>query len=246
MRRAYFAGVAALLLAVCLVAAEPALAGPGGKIASALFDSIWGKVLLVIVIIVFLPFIVYVVAREKLAERRTLRDLQFMAEHGALFDWLRVRERILDCFHRVHAAWRKEDASEAAQWMTDWYWQNQQLVYLDQWAREGLVNHCNVKRVTGVRPLLFAHRNDGPAHEGSTLVAAISAYMQDYLVKRDTDAVIEGSKKFKDVETVWTFTVVDGRWRVSNIEEGALSLTYARLTSDLPAIESTLVRESES
>lgn len=245
MHKASFAVAVALLLIVTLFVAEPALAGPGGKIARALFDSFWGKILLAIITIVFLPFIIYVVAREKLAEQRSMKDLKFMAQHSAVFDWLRVRERILDCFHRVHAAWRKEDAPEAAHWMTDWFWQNQQLVYLDEWARKGLVNHCNVKRVGSVRPLLFVHRNDGAEHEGSTLVVSITAYMQDYLAKRETDEVVEGSKKFKDVETVWTFTLVEGRWRVSNIEEDTLSLAYAKLTADLPSIESTLAARRE-
>ena len=33
--------------------------------------------------------------------------------------------------------------SEASEFMTDWYWRNQQLVVLDRWAAEGLVNTVN-------------------------------------------------------------------------------------------------------
>lgn len=221
---------------------EPALAMPGGKIASAVFDTFWGKVLLVIITIVLLPLIVYMVSKEWAAQRRTLKDLSYMAAVvDPSFEWLVIRERILDCFTRVHSAWEHEKASEASEWMTSWYWQNQQLVYLDKWASRGLVNHCNVKKITNIKPLLFVHRNSGAPHEDSRLIVSITANMQDYLAERATDRVVEGSKVFKDVETIWTFSMAEGKWRVSNIEDGSMSLAYARLTSQLPKIEDTVV-----
>lgn len=76
---------------------EPALAMPGGKIASAIFDTFWGKVLLVIITIVLLPLIVYMVTKEWAAQRRTLKDLAYMAAVvDPSFEWLVIRERILD------------------------------------------------------------------------------------------------------------------------------------------------------
>ena len=247
---------AAVLIAVTLVLfAEPALAGPGGKIARALFDTFWGKVLLIVLTIVFLPLIVYVTAREKLSERRTRRDLRFMARYDSRFDWLQLQQRAKDCFLRVHAHWRLEDLSEARAWMTDWYWQNQQRVHLDRWRREGLENCCDVKRREGLenccdvkriqhlRPLLFVHRNQGSEHEQSMVVITITARMRDYLQHRTTGKVVEGSKRYKAVETLWSFTMVDGEWKVSDIEEGSMSLSYARMVRELPPIESTIVSD---
>ncbi len=230
------------ILTLALLVSEPALAGPGGKIASALFDTFWGRVLMVALSLVFLPLITWVYLRERGAERRTRADLAYIAQFDHRFHWTRLQERVSACFHRVHAAWRHEDAAEAAQFMTDWYWQNQQLVYLDQWAEQGLVNHCQVKKVTRLRPMLFIHRNErGIAHEGSRLVVSITAYMQDYLAERAGGKVVEGSKRFKEVETLWSFLYEGGLWRVAQIDAGSNTLSYVEQIAALPPIEETLL-----
>lgn len=229
------------LSAVIVVAAMPAtaLAGPGGMIAKAVVHSFWGKVGLALLVIFFMPLILLVMIREKLAERRSLRDLRFMAQHAAVFDWLNTKERALDCFYRVHRAWSVTDIVEAQAWMTSWYWQNQQVAHLQRWQRDGLVNICHVQKISSIRPLLFAHRNDGAAHEGSRLVLSITAMMQDYL-QTVAGSVVEGDKEFKSVETIWSFVLQEGQWVVANIEDGNLSFLYAKMTKDLPEIATTL------
>jgi len=228
---------------VAFLAMEPAMAGPGGKIASAAFETFWGRVLLVLLTIVFLPLITYVLLREKISERRARKDLRFMAGYSSLFEWLKIQERAKDCFFRVHSGWEKEDLTEVSNWMTDWYWQNQQLVHLDRWKKEGLVNICNVKKITNIKPMLFVHRNQDEEHEDSMIVLSIEAKMKDYLQDRNTGKVVEGSKRYKEVETVWSFTMENGVWKVSDIEEGSMSLVYAKMVKDLPEIESTLVSD---
>jgi len=228
---------------VALLAVEPAMAGPGGQIARAAVDTFWGRIILGLLFIFFLPLILYILLREKLSERRARRDLAFMARHSAQFDWLKIQQRAKDCFLRVHSGWEKENLSQVSEWMTDWYWQNQQMVHLDRWKREGLVNVCKVKKITGIHPLLFVHRNSGEEHEDSMIAILISANMQDYLQNRSTGKVVEGCKKFKEVETIWTFTLIDGSWMVSDIEEGSMSLAYAKQVKHLPDIESTIVSD---
>ena len=44
-------------LAGLLIVIEPALAGPGGKIASAIFDTFWCRVIFIVLTIIFLPLI---------------------------------------------------------------------------------------------------------------------------------------------------------------------------------------------
>ena len=235
---------AALLLGCSLLlAVEPVYAGPGGKIASVVAETLWGKLLLGVLAIIFLPLICWVALQEYLASRRASRDLRYMAGYSPLFDWLKIRERAKDCFYRVHSAWEVEELAGVSEWMTDWYWQNQQMAHLDRWQREGLQNVCTVKKIKSIRPLLFVHRNQGAEHEDSMVALSITAEMQDYLQKRDSGELVEGSRKFKDVETIWTFTLSDGRWRVSDIDEGSSSLSFARLRRDLPPIESTVVAE---
>lgn len=233
--------IVAILLGSMLLLVEPALAGPGGKIAKAAFESFWGRIVLFLLVIFFLPLILYTVFKEKLAERRALKDLKFMAVHNRQFDWLLLQKRIKDCFLRVHSGWQNEDLSRVNDWMTNWYWQNQQQVYLDDWKSKGLKNVCEVKKINSIKPILFSHRNTEVAHEDSVLIALIDAEMKDYLENIQTGEVVEGSKKLKDVETVWSLIMEDGVWKVADIEESSLSLAYAKMAKDLPAIETTLL-----
>ncbi len=148
-----------LILFISLLSIESAVAGPGGKIASAAFETFWGRIILGGLAIVLLPLILYTWIREKLSERRALSDLRFMARYSTCFDWLAIQQRLKDCFFRIHSSWGQEDLSDVSQWMTSWYWQNQQSVFLNRWKQEGLINICDVKKILAIRPLLFVHRN---------------------------------------------------------------------------------------
>ncbi len=226
-----------VVVVVTLMIIEPAFAGPGGKIARVLFETFWGKILLAALSIILFPLILYVLIKQKLGERRARKNLRFMSKISPNFEWVNIMQRATDCFHRVHAAWAKEDVSEAAEFMTSWYWQNQQLVFLNKWEKAGLVNLCTVKRISDIKPLFFIHRDDGASHEGSLLAISITATMQDYLAERVTGKVVEGSKKFKLVETIWSFTLTDGKWKVSGIEEGDMALAYAKVMLDQPVLD---------
>jgi hypothetical protein len=228
-------------LAGSLLLIGTAQAGPGGMIARAAFETLPGRILLVGLIILFAPLIIYNYILEKRAVKRALQDLTYMARLSPAFDWLRIRERATDCFQRVHSAWSEEDVSSVAGWMEDWYWQNQQLVHLNKWRNNGLVNVCNLKNIKSIRPLLFLHRNEQTEHGNSTLVLSITAHMQDYLRERNSDRIVEGSKTWKDVDTVWTLRLRDGVWRVANIEEGTTFLSYVKLVKGVPRIEETVV-----
>ncbi len=237
MKRKYL-GFALLLLIVCIfLNPETAWAAPGGKIVSAIFKSTWGKVLLGFLLVLLAPAIIYVLIREHIAMKRTFRELKRLAVIDPAFDWMKLKDRITDCCHRVHSAWRAEDMSEASEWMTSWYWQNQQLAFLNQWERDGLVNHCRVKSLGKMRPLFVRFEQDNQGgFNGSRLVVSITANMEDYLAERATDKIVEGSKGYADTEHVWTFELKAGQWVVANIEEGALSLSYAKMPSEVPTV----------
>lgn len=234
--------LAGVLLVGCLylLIAEPALAGPGGRIARAAFETFWGRVALAILTIIFLPLIIVITFQEKIAERRARKDMRFMAGYSPLFEWLNIRNRAKDCFLRVHSGWRKEDLTQVTNWMTDWYWQNQQMVYLDKWKEEGLINICDVKRITKITPLLFMHKNNGAEHEGSMVALSIDAEMKDLLQERQSGKIVQGSERYKIVNTIWSFTIENGLWKVSDIDEGSMSLEYAKLRKELPKIETTI------
>ncbi|MFP2928960.1 Tim44 domain-containing protein [Pyxidicoccus sp. 3LG] len=229
-----------LLVFLTVMLPLPALAGPGGKIISAAFRSPIGKIALIALTLLFLPLILYVVVKEWRAERRTRAALKTLAGTRPEFDWLSLNDRVRECFHRVHTAWRRESMQEASDWMTDWYWQNQQLVHLDRWEQEGLVNRCTVNEVKRVRPLMVACRNEDGQGGGSRVVVAITAEMEDYLESRVTGHVVEGKKGFTEATTVWTFLLRDGRWRVNNIEPDNMTLVYAGAGNELEALLSAV------
>ena len=211
---------------------------PGGKIAKAVAKSFWGKVIIVGITIFFLPLIIYVLLKESRAKKRVFNDLKVIAKVSPDFDWIKLRKRIQDCFYRVHAAWEKSNVSEASEWMTDWYWQNQQMVYLDRWERDGLVNICEVDKINSIKPIMFSFRGDKQKPgEGSELAVLIDARMKDYLERKSDGKLVEGSRKKKDVERIWSFTYENGKWVVSNIDEGSNSLEYIEMMKTVPKIE---------
>jgi hypothetical protein len=71
---------------------------------------------------------------------------------------------------------------------------------------------------------------------GSRVVVGVSANMEDYLEERASGKLVEGKKGYQDVESVWSFELQNGAWRVANIEEGSLTLAYAQLANELPAV----------
>lgn len=242
-----------LIASVTLLTFALALAGPGGKIATkfatVFFKTFWGRVALVLLVLFFLPIIFYDSLSKRLSGWRTRKDLRFMASYDSRFEWLNIKERVSDCFTRTHSAWQEENLEALKGWMVDWYIQNQQLVYLDKWKNSGLKNICKIKKVTEVSPILFIHHNDGEEHNGSKIVIAITAYMQDYLARFENNEeveIVEGVKDYFHIETIWSFTMIDGLWMVSNIEEASLCDNYTTLFNKLPKIQDTIVTKEKS
>jgi hypothetical protein len=73
------------------------------------------------------------------------------------------------------------------------------------------------------------------------LVVSITANMKDYLVHRETDKLVEGDQKFKNHETIWSFKLVEGQWRVSNIEAVGCEFDYIFQVKSVPRIEETVL-----
>lgn len=223
--------------ALCfLIQAQEALAGPGGKILKEMFDTPLGKIVGIILGIILLPLTIYISIREYIGVRRTTNDLKKLAKnHPRLFGWFELKNRVQEVFGQVHSAWDKKDMSRASEWMTSWYWQNQQLMYLDKWEERGWVNVCDVRKILKIKPLYLAcsHADD---FAGSRIVMSIAANMEDYLMERETGKIIEGKKGYKDGTTVWTFVLEDGKWKVENIEEDTMTLAYAKLKNEIPEI----------
>ncbi len=215
-----------------LINAHEAIAGPGGKIAKELFDSPAGKIIGVLVFIVFLPFILrswYKRSKSTKATKKKLAELSKI-DHE-VFDEINLKNRVTDIFTRVHKAWSEKDLDDCEQYMTTWYRQNQQTVFLDEWDRKGMMNVCTIQEVKKIKPL-HIRLTENENFEGSRIMYVIEANMEDYLVNIENSSVIEGKKGFKDVETVWTMKLEDRVWKVDNIEQAEMISSYVKMEAE--------------
>lgn len=233
-----------LLVLIVLLTIFPAtaLAAPGGMIVKAATKTLWGKLLLGALTIILLPLIIYIAVKEALAVSRTKRDLQKLTAMNSLFRWSFIKERTFAVVSQIHAAWKKTDLGRAKDWMTHWFWQNQKLLYLEQWDESGLVNHCTLKRIVSVKPMRLEYDENEPGDgEGSRVILMVKVNLQDYLAEKDTGIIVEGDELFKDHESIWTLLLENGQWKLSMINESNLSLLYSRMKNDLGVAREHLI-----
>jgi len=217
-----------LVFAFIICSDEPMMAAAGGSIAKAITKSFWGKLLLFVLFVLFLPLIIWIYLKEYFAIKKTMKDLHALAISNRAFDWLSLKMRASEVFMRVQTAWDKNNIEEVSDWMDDWYWQNQKYVHLEKWEENGQKNIVKIKKIKDIKPLYVQSSNTQNA-EDSRVILSIEAEMQDYLIRLSDNMIVEGDKDFKDVESVWTFIYKNGKWVVQNIEEGSTSLSYAKM-----------------
>lgn len=86
MKRQHFL-IFALLVVMLLLVVDPVYAGPGGAIAKAITKSFWGKLLMLILVIIFAPLIIYVLIRERIGVFYTKQTLSKIAAVDRRFNW---------------------------------------------------------------------------------------------------------------------------------------------------------------
>jgi len=231
-----FVGAIALLAIM-----QPAFAGLGGNIVTVVFETFWGRAVLLILLVFFSPLIITNMVRERVAIRRTVKDLAYMATRSPEFEWLQIRERAILCFDMIRDSWDKENGQELKHYMSECYWQNRQFAFTDKRHEQTVLSHCHVKKITGITPLFFEHRNVNGPHNGSNVVVIISAYLTECRQKQGDETAPVDTANYKDVDAVWTFTLLEGKWMVSNIEANDRSVSYANLARRLPDIEDTIL-----
>ncbi|WP_420401631.1 hypothetical protein [Flagellimonas sp.] len=222
-----------LFILVLLLWVDPLYAGPGGAIAKAFFKTWWGKAILIALTVIFLPLVIYVRLREYIEIRRTKKQLAEIANTNKDFSWLSLDKTVRNIFSRVYIAWNNENMKEASEYVSSWYWQNQQLVVLDEWKRENLRNICKVDKVKKVSPL-YLEISDEQTLEGSRIAFRIDAVIKDYLINRDTFKVVKGKNTFDEEEKIWILEYTDGRWLLDDIQDADLSLAFAKTKNIIP------------
>lgn len=204
-------------------------AGPGGAIAKGLFNTFWGKLFLILLILILLPYILYSNLRGRIKSNKTVRALNQVAADNRLFDPVRLNSRMREIFERVYFAWNKGELDDTSEWMNSWYRQNQQIVHLNYWKENGLKNHCQISKINSIRPIHIQMNQEGDTPNGSRIVFRINAEVQDYLEEIATGRLVKGERGFVDHINVWTLELVDGVWKLDNIEEVGVINTYERM-----------------
>lgn len=221
----------ALTFVLVLGPSGPALAAPGGLVKAAA-RSVLGQIVIGLVVIVFLPLILWFVARRAILVRRTRRVLRALGARVPHFAWLPLKERVTEVFGFVHSAWDQGKMDLAGAYMTAWYVRNQQL-QLDKWERDGVRNVTSDVRIKALTPLYASHA--APSGEPDRVVFEIEAEMRDYLVERESGRLVQGDKALGTLTTVWSFVHEDGRWLLSHIEAEDAAFEYLQETSREPA-----------
>jgi len=212
---------------------DPIYAGPGGAIAKGLFKTWWGKILMLIVFIILFPFIVYIKTIEFFKVKKTKKQLVQVGLKNKDFSWLNLEKNFSNIITRVYSAWGNEDMSEVKEYVNHWYWQNQQSVHLDKWKSNNLKNICNLKKLKKIRPLYLELTNNN-AYEGSKVVISISGTIEDYLINKDTQKVIEGKRGFQDECHIWVMEYTEGKWLLDDIKDDSHSLAFAKMKNLIP------------
>jgi hypothetical protein len=218
---------------IILFTIDPVYAGPGGTVAKAFFKTWWGKLILGLLTIIFLPLIIYIRLIEYRKARKIKKILTQLSLKHKNFHWLQLQKEFKNIIQRVYNAWSNENMSEVKEYVNHWYWQNQQSVFLDQWKKENLKNVSNLREIEKIRPL-YLELTEEPNLEGSRIAIAIDVVAEDYLKDRDTNKVIQGKAGYESLEYVWFLEYTEGKWLLDAIEEGGLSLEIAKMPNVIP------------
>ena len=211
--------------------ASPAFAGPGGLIVAA--EKTWiGRVITLILIVILSPLIIIDAIQRARAIKRTMAALDQLSRTHPQYNWLSFTDTALAAFNWIWTAWDNEKMEQAEEFTTHWYVKNQQM-HLDTLSQKGLTNHCSVKKIQQVKPLLVQHNPGTNGNcEGSRLVVMIDAVVVDYL-EDSNGKFITGKKEPSDQRYVWTFMYEDGAWKVNRIEDGVTVWDYLKLENQI-------------
>ncbi len=224
------------LVFVLFLFIDPVYAGPGGTVAKALFKTWWGKLLMSVLVIIFLPVIFYVRVIEFIAVRKAKKQLAKLALKNKDFSWLNIQKNVSNVFSRVYLAWGNENMKDVSEYVNHWYWQNQQLVHLDRWKKENLLNVCKLQSISSIKPM-YLEISDEENFEGSKIAFEITANIEDYLIKRDTRKVVQGKKGFSDESKIWIMEYTNGKWLLDDIRDDEFSLSFAKMENVVPSFE---------
>ena len=216
--------ISVVLIGTIILFPDPSFAAPGALIKAAA-KSFWGKVIFSVLILIFLPLVIWFLIERSILVRRTRRILEKLGASDPRYNWLELKERITQIFIWVHSAWDLKKMDTAAGYVKQWYIENQQL-QLNKWKRDGVENIVSDVRIKQITPLYLCRDPSNP--EKDRLVLEINAELRDYLVDIATGQVIQGDKTLGELTTVWNFVWEKDRWLLAMIEEAESAEEYLK------------------
>jgi len=78
-------------------------------------------------------------------------------------------------------------------------------------------------------PLKIVHQDSDKEHAHPMVVVSIEARLMDYLEDKQTGKVVEGKKEYLGVKVIWHFTLENGGWKISSMQDDDPQyLTYSQ------------------
>lgn len=216
----------AIVAATSVVVCAPAFAAEATNLDANFFMSLIARIAVACAGLLLMASLLDNSSDQEEAAELTRLELDSISTESKEFGWDHIEDRVAECFGRVHNAWGKSDMSLAKDAMTSWYWQNQQLNFVNEWSRQGIKNVCHVDTINSITPLLL-HRENEDSLDNTHIVVRINALMLDYLVHSESQTILAGIEDYRDIETVWTLSCNDGQWKVCDIEDVSVAEQYA-------------------
>jgi hypothetical protein len=229
-----------MVIGLLLLLAPVAMAGPGGEIVELAFKTKIGRIISLVLAIIFLPLIIYVYWREYLKVRRTKKDLEELAKDWPEFDWLKIQTRVSLVARKLYSSWSLGEIGGATEYLTMDYCQSQQAI-LDRWKAEGKRNVTTVEKYGKCRPLrLMTPSWDHPA----VIYVGVEMKLMDYMEDVRKGSVMKGSKKkWVEAESIFLMIFSEGEWLLHAIEKEDQSLVIA---SEENFVDTTYLRSQKS
>ena len=216
---------------ICLSAID-SWAGPHLKFRNdkSLFNSLEGKMVIVAVVLLAVPFVLYGIFRRQIKVQRTQAVLARLAKQDSNFDWAKLQPFFSDVYAKINLAGAEVVTESPFKHCTDWYWKNDLEPKLNRWKAEGVVHHGKLDKMYRMDPVLVRHTGQTMA-EGSLLVLDIKASVEDFQVSTRTGHS-DGAVGFQDVHTLWSFKLTHGKWLLNNVETQEFLNVYTNLPNE--------------
>lgn len=238
-----------IIITLIVVFSDSLLAAPGGKILSSKGSKMFLErvfyyltknplfwFLAVLMIILLLPFIIYNYIIELYSITKSKKQLSKVSKLNQEFNWLKIKANLRKIFISVHEAWNNQDLEQTNNYISNWYKETQQTLYLDSWKKNEKQNITNIKNISKIVPIYF-YQSNFHKFEGSYLVVKFRVNIEDYLIDVATNMIIDGEKGYKYMDVYWTFIFTQNGWKLDHIEDLDSSKDYLSIKKNTEAEE---------